>query len=236
MGLGQKIKMYRERAGLTQEELGKAVGVSSMAVSQWENDRAVPRMGSITKLSDVLKVNLSDLLDEKHSNSHATISETHKAMLDYLLGLNPDSSTGKSDSKFTETPVYGSIAAGTPIEMIEAESTHPIPVHIHNKYPNAFLLKVEGNSMDRILPDGCYALIDPCNEITHDNEPYAICVNGHDATVKRVRKLAHGFQLIPDSTDPTYTPKTYNYNEEGTEQITVIGQVVWFCIPFDWEF
>ena len=207
-----KIAEARIAKGWTQSDLAEKIGTTQQQVARYESGANDVKSSVLLKMSEAMGVTIA-----------------------YLLGLSGDELT-EADKRFVSVSLYGSIAAGTPIEMIEAESTHPIPVHIHNKYPNAFLLKVEGNSMDRILPDGCYALIDPCNEITHDNEPYAICVNGHDATVKRVRKLAHGFQLIPDSTDPTYTPKTYNYNEEGTEQITVIGQVVWFCIPFDWEF
>ena len=63
-----------------------------------------------------------------------------------------------------------------------------------------------------------------------------MAVNGNDATIKRVKKLSNGFELVPDSTDPTYKPKVYDYGEDGTEEITVIGRVVWFCVPFDWNF
>lgn len=143
----------------------------------------------------------------------------------------------KSDARdFVDVPLYGSIAAGTPIEMMEVENTHPIPAKVHDAYPDAFLLKVEGDSMNHILPNGCYALVEPSNEVEADGKPYAVCVNGYDATIKRVKKLANGFQLVPDSTDPTYPVQTFNYNEPGTETITVIGRVVYYVLPFDWSF
>lgn len=142
----------------------------------------------------------------------------------------------KSDTRdFVEVPLYGSIAAGTPIEMMEVENTHPVPAKVHEMHPEAFLLKVEGESMNHILPNGCYALVDPCNDV-EDGKPYAVCVNGYDATIKRVKRLANGFQLVPDSTDPTYPVQTFNYNEPGTETITVIGRVVYYVLPFDWSF
>ena len=143
---------------------------------------------------------------------------------------------GKSGDEFIDVPLYGSIAAGTPIEMIEVEGSHPVPAKVYDRYPTAFLLKVEGDSMSRILPDGCYALVDPCDDVVHDGKPYAVCVNGYDATIKRVRRLNNGFELVPDSTDPTYAPTVYNYNEPGTETITVIGEVVYYVLPFDWGF
>lgn len=143
---------------------------------------------------------------------------------------------GKTGNDFVDVPLYGSIAAGTPIDMIEVENTHPVPTKVHDKYPDAFLLKIEGESMNRILPNGCYALVDPCEEVSKNGDPYAVCVNGFAATVKRVEKLANGFRLVPDSNDPTYPVQTFNYNEPGTETITVIGRVVYYVLPFDWSF
>lgn len=144
--------------------------------------------------------------------------------------------TAVPNTNMVDVPLYGAIAAGTPIEMTPVENTQPIPAKVHELHPNAFLLKVEGNSMNRVLPNGSYALIDPCKTVERDGAPYAVCVNGYDATIKRVRKLNNGFQLVPDSTDPTYEAKTYNYNEPETQTITVIGCVVYYVLPFDWEF
>lgn len=151
----------------------------------------------------------------------------------YLLGMD---AAAEPNTNTVDVPLYGSIAAGTPIEMMPIEDTQPIPAAVHQKHPNAFLLKVEGESMNRVLPNRSYALVDPCDAVEIDGAPYAVCVNGYDATIKRVRKLNNGFQLVPDSTDPTYEAKTYNYNEPETQTITVIGRVVYYVLPFDWEF
>lgn len=137
---------------------------------------------------------------------------------------------------FIDVPLYGSIAAGTPIEMIDVDDTHPIPSEVHEKYPDAFLLRVKGESMNRVIPNGCYVLVDPCDVVDAEMQPYAVCVNGFDATIKRVRTLSNGFELVPDSTDPTYKPTVYDYGEPDTETVTVIGRVVWYTLPFEWRF
>lgn len=134
-----------------------------------------------------------------------------------------------------EVGVFGRIAAGIPIEMMESNKTFFVPSAVRIAHPRAFYLEIDGESMNRVLPNGCYALVDPDRREVYDNRAYAVCVNGYDATVKRVRKLANGFQLVPDSDDPTYPIRTYNYNEEGTETITVIGEVVWYSVPFGFE-
>ena len=44
MELGSKIKYLRSKAGLTQEQLGNALGVSPQSVSKWEMDQALPQI------------------------------------------------------------------------------------------------------------------------------------------------------------------------------------------------
>lgn len=137
---------------------------------------------------------------------------------------------------YVSVPLLARIAAGDPIEMEDYEDSFPIPARVHGMYPDAVLLKVEGESMNRILPNGCYALVNPCREVVHDGKPYAVCVNGHDATVKRVRRLNNGFELAPDSDDPTYRAVTYDFGDPRAEPVAVIGEVVYYVLPYDWAF
>lgn len=204
------------------------------------------KYGSVSKFSEVIDVPVTSI----YSALDRGLANTRTELTDKIYReLNIDWETARLDDDFRELklksqtarpfydcPLYGSIAAGTPIEMVEVEDTFPVPSEMHRRYPDAFLLRVEGESMNRVLPNGCMALVDPCETVEYDGEPYAVCVNGYDATIKRVKALANGFELDPDSTDPTYKPTIYDYGVEGTETITVIGRVVWYCVPFDWGF
>lgn len=169
------------------------------------------------------------------SDMIAAVCKEFGCTAEWLLCMS-NSKDGAPSKDMVEVPLYGSIAAGTPIEMMAVEDSHPVPAEVRRRYPSAFLLKVEGDSMSRILPNGCYALVDPCATVEHNGAPYAVCVNGYDATIKRVNRLNNGFELVPDSTDPTYSKQVFNYNEPGTQTITVIGEVVYFVLPFDWHF
>lgn len=203
------------------KEFAEKIGVSKQAVSNWTRGSQAPDIEIIAQIAKTYGVRLSDILDgtiDKNAINHSAEYD-HEAC-----------------QGFSEVPIYGSIAAGTPIEMIPVDDFHQIPSEMHSRYPNAFLLRVSGESMNHILPNGSYALIDPREEVVKDNDPYAVCINGYDATIKRVKKLENGFQLVPDSTDPTFPVQTFNYNEPGTDEITVIGKVVWHVIPFDWAY
>lgn len=207
---GYKIAEARIAKGWSQQDLAEKMDTTQQTIQRYESGSRDIKSSVLIKLSAVLGVTIS-----------------------YLLGME---NTSIPSNDMVEVPLYGAIAAGTPIEMIPVENSQPVPSEVRRRYPSAFLLKVEGDSMNRILPNGCYALVDPCDAVEHNGAPYAVCVNGYDATIKRVNKLNNGFELAPDSNDPTYSKQVFNYNEPGTQTITVIGEVVYFVLPFDWHF
>lgn len=207
---GYKIAEARIAKGWSQQDLAEKMDTTQQTIQRYESGSRDIKSNVLIKLSAVLGVTIS-----------------------YLLGME---NTSIPNNDMVEVPLYGAIAAGTPIEMVPVENSQPVPSEVRRRYPSAFLLKVEGDSMNRILPNGCYALVDPCDAVEHNGAPYAVCVNGYDATIKRVNKLNNGFELAPDSNDPTYSKQVFNYNEPGTQTITVIGEVVYFVLPFDWEF
>ena len=75
MELGQKIKILREKAGLTQEELANEVGVQRNTVWRWENGRANLTTGTLQRLSSVLNTGTLDLMSvnpDEISTNYAT--------------------------------------------------------------------------------------------------------------------------------------------------------------------
>lgn len=60
--LGENIKMYRKNKGLTQEQLAVKLNVVRQTVSKWEKNLSVPDAETLTKLSEILDVSVSDLL------------------------------------------------------------------------------------------------------------------------------------------------------------------------------
>mgnify|MGYP000848649365 CR=1 FL=1 len=152
------------------------------------------------------------------------------------LRAKRDEYLNKRNGGFVEVPLLGHIAAGIPIEMDVVETTVLCPAEIRRRHPNAFFLTVDGESMNNVLPNGCYALVDPEKKSpVVDGTAYAVCVNGYDATIKRIKQLENGMELIPDSKDPTFHAQVYDKTVEGTESITIIGEVVWYSIPFDFK-
>lgn len=62
MTLGQRIQELRKQAGLSQEALGEALGVSRQAVSKWEGDGGIPELDTIIAMSRLFGVTVGQLL------------------------------------------------------------------------------------------------------------------------------------------------------------------------------
>lgn len=60
MDIGQRLKSVRERAGLSQRELAKRVGVTNSTVSLIEQDKVSPSISSLKKLLDGLPISLAE--------------------------------------------------------------------------------------------------------------------------------------------------------------------------------
>jgi len=135
-----------------------------------------------------------------------------------------------------EAPLFERIAAGRSVDAASTDERFPIHKELADRHPGAFLLRVAGTAMDCVLPDGCYALVEPCCEVEHPGQPYAVCVDGADATVRRARPLGNGIELSPDSTDTTWRPVVYDFAESDPDDIRILGRVVFYYLPLNWVF
>lgn len=64
MGIGYRIKEARENQGLTQTELGKIVGVTGSAITNYENETSHPKEPVMYKLIEALKVDANYLFQD----------------------------------------------------------------------------------------------------------------------------------------------------------------------------
>ena len=62
MKINDRIKEYRKKAGLTQEQVANSLGVSTPAVNKWERGVSYPDITLLPPLSRLLKIDLNTLL------------------------------------------------------------------------------------------------------------------------------------------------------------------------------
>lgn len=61
-GFAERLRLARLALGLTQEQLGFALGVTKSSVSAWENGRETPSFHLLPTLRDCLRRSLDDLV------------------------------------------------------------------------------------------------------------------------------------------------------------------------------
>ena len=68
MELGKQIKMHRQEAHLSQEELANRVYVSRQTISNWENDKSYPDVNSLVLLSERVKEQYRQMIAKADEN------------------------------------------------------------------------------------------------------------------------------------------------------------------------
>lgn len=205
MGISENIKKLRTSNHMTQEEFGDVAGVSAMAVSQWENGRAVPRMGAVERIAEYFKVSKGTVIDERTHN--------------YSMppGAIPIKPSGKAF-----LPYRGRIHAGDPIEADGVEEVEEVPECVASNHPNGFLLDVVGDCMNNVYPEGSRIVVDPTLE-PQTGDIGAFMLNG-EVVMRRVHRGASFIMLSPDSTNEEYTDIVVS----GDDELISYGRVVWY--------
>lgn len=209
MSIGSNIRRLRERNSLTQEEFGKIAGVSSMAVSQWENDRAVPRMGAVQLLADHFNISKGEIIDDE-------VPPT-------TIGAIPVYSSGEATVPLRS---LGRVHAGALTDEEEAELRVEVPASVLAAHPRAFALVVEGNCMDRVIPEGAHVLVDP------DREPRngSIVVAETEAYQAVMRRWYRGSSTLMLSADSYEDQQDLIFGPDDGP-VRVVGAVVWYQAP-----
>lgn len=206
MSIGSNIRRIRVARDLTQEEFGKIAGVSAMAVSQWENDRAVPRMGAVQAIADHFGLNKGEIIDDEPTDL-------------------PDGAMLPSDARPAYAPLLGRVHAGDACEPDVIDDRIPIPYEVREAHPCGYFLEVEGGCMSRVYPEGCHIYIDPRQQ-PRNGSVAVVSIDGADYVMRRLYNTGRTVVLSPDSWDDCYEDIVIT-GEDG-RTVEYVGTVVWF--------
>lgn len=140
-----------------------------------------------------------------------------------IFGVDINVFYGRSSAPY-KIPVLGKVAAGIPIEaisdIIDYEELAPDMIKDGAEY---FALQLKGDSMEPKMSDGDVVIVRKQEDV--DSGQIAIvCVNGDQATCKRIIKQPAGILLQP--INQAYQPVFYTVEQVHTIPITILGRVV----------
>lgn len=73
--IGDNIKYYRSKRGMTQEELADFLGVSFQSISKWERGLAYPDIETIPMIANYFEISIDELMGNSRVRTEEKISE-----------------------------------------------------------------------------------------------------------------------------------------------------------------
>ncbi|WP_037427199.1 helix-turn-helix transcriptional regulator [Shewanella sp. POL2] len=227
--MNERIKERRKANRLTQPELGKMIGVTKATISLWEAGATSPKGENLYALAKSLNCSSEWLL---YGEEKQTKPESNAEWVGGFETWDRNSPLGDDE---VEIPFYMEVelAAGAGVTDIReyygpklrfAKSTLR---RQGVSAADAVCVKVNGNSMEPVLPHGSTVGVDTSHTDIVDGKMYAI---NHDGMlrVKMLYKLPGGGIRL----------RSYNMDEwpdehldtEKQKHIKIIGKVFWYSV------
>lgn len=206
------LRSRRESLGLSQEEVAKKINVTRGTVSKWEKgDIENMKRDKIASLSKVLKID--PLL---------------------LLGLDPQKKDPESKYNYFDIGLSaGILSEVSPFKSSDIKQI-TLPNSVMGKYagnPNIIISRVNGESMNRVLPNGSLIAIEKVDSIFDiKNGDIVVFQDCSDMAIKRFYndKAKKTIIFNPDSTNENFYPMSYSYSD--LSNVKIIGKVVIYTV------
>lgn len=203
------LKFLREKKNLSQNKLGKMIGVNQTTIARWEDDNRVPTIDNAVDVANALNISLIDLIGKDLRFDNAT----------YVKPI-------VEDDNMVQIPVLGTIKAGIPIEAQQDILEYiEIPKTWIRGGKQFYGLKISGDSMFPKYQENDVVVFEDSRNYNMEaakNKDCAVMVNGNDATFKKVLLNDDGITLVPYNTG-SYDIKMYSKDDIIHKPVKIIG-------------
>lgn len=217
MGVPENIDALLVKFDINQDCLARIAGVAPSAVTRWRNG-AIPREEPIRKIVEHFGLTRDDIV----SDSLGLAAKEHGASLP-IPGAIPI-----APSPVAYLPVRGNIHAGAAEEPDEyLDEYMQVPAWVSEEHPEAFLLKVVGDCMDRLYSEGSIVAIDPAMEAVNGCVA-AVQIDDTEFVMRRWFRTADTLVLSPSSTNPAHRDIVFGREDWDEHFVRVVGRVFWY--------
>lgn len=215
MLLGDLIYQFRTEHNLSLRGFANKCGLSYTYISMLERNKdyrtgkpIVPSLDSVKYIAKAMNLSVDELLK----------------IIDDEQEFNMKDNAPTVDQNYYMCPTYGRISAGQPNWSEECLDGYlPIDSNLMNivNPEECFFLKVDGESMNKIIKNGAYALIRK-QDTVEDGEIAVVLVDGLEATLKKFTKQGEFIILEPMSNDNNIKAQVYDQNTS----IKILGKYI----------
>lgn len=220
--ISENLKRYSNN--MTQAQLSDKTGIPVSTLSGYFSKRSTPNPGAVQKIANALKVDKSDI-DPRFQNDINTSIEQKNASL-----IKPNFNTYNYFDAGLSAGVLLDVDPFTQDDIQQiALSDELMGPYAGDK--DLFVTHINGESMNHVLPNGSMVAIKEYSSI-HNLKDGDIVVfqDGGEMSVKRFYNdpATKIVTFMPDSTDSSYRPINYRY--EDINGLRIIGKVVVYSV------
>ncbi|MDY2573339.1 MAG: XRE family transcriptional regulator [Fusobacterium necrophorum] len=126
------------------------------------------------------------------------------------------------DSQFVSVPVYGRASAGCGCINMETVLYDKV-IHINGYSHDSFLIEVSGDSMEPVIFDGEFVLVDPSHAEIEEGKIYVITYN-NETFIKKIEEHEEDGIVVLKSINQKYRDRIIK--QEEFENVKINGRVV----------
>lgn len=209
-----RIYELRKNKGWTQEELGKALGVTKVTISSYERGTRQPNPEMLSAMANIFGVSVDELLGrgggEQPSAQWPKIITPAKKPV------------GRNYKRF---PVYAFLACGSPEDMTDYIIDE---IYLDDSVwegRDVMVARTQGDSMAPSIKSGDQVVIDRADIEPINGKIYAVQVNGDTATLKQVFVSDDGIDLVP--MNPAYQKMHFSADQCAVMPVRILGRLVY---------
>lgn len=226
VSFGDRIRELGNRIGKEEQEIAKDLDLTKSQLSHYINGRRKVPSDLLQRIVDRYNINPQFLFRENASLYNVAKEEKSS----YIIKDKQPIYKAKNEYHYMPT----SISAGLPIdvEAITNAETIQIPDNIMGKWAGdeeIFFSKINGDSMDRIIPDKSLIAIKPIPLESLKNGDIVVFSNEHEYSVKYYYKQPDKLIFKPHS----YNREHHEQHYQLTDDIKIHGKVVLYIVELD---
>lgn len=217
---------YRKNKGLTVLKFAEMLGVSQVFLTHLEHDRR--------KISEDLFKRMEKFLSKKEIEQLKE-AEKYKDVPEDIINkinlLEKENKTLKSNAKILidesliNIPVMAKASAGNGYLNFSNQPLYNKLIRKNGFHEHCYLIEVSGNSMEPLIQDGAYVVVDPYQTDYIEGKVYVLKY-ADEVYIKRVILKSEAKVMILKSINPDY--EDIYIPADQSDQIKIIGRAVKF--------
>ena len=211
MNVGHRVKAFRERLGMSQQELADATGLRQATISLIESGVNKPQLHTIQLIAKAIGAEAAELL-----------STTGESLDDFVSKSLSEVPGAYAYELTREVPIIAMSTAGQAHDFYGIPVVHQItvPVHLPKHIQKAVGIRIVGDSMEPRYYEGQVVIV------TNDRKP----ING-EHVVANIKNMGPVFKQFHCNGDPQNTIITLRSHNPAYEPIKLKEDDLYWIYP-----